>query len=104
VSFHTQDLPATPVRDRVIATSDWLDAPHDLPADAVYRRRIGHWLLWRSGPPLGGHARYYAFDPDDLSRRHEFALTPDGDGDGVGPSGTRHARFRTWKEDLRDHS
>ena len=23
-------------------------------------------------------------------------------GDGVGPSGERHTRFRSWKEDLRD--
>lgn len=103
MSLRTEDLPATPARDRVIATADWDDAPDDLPADAVYRRRIGRWLLWRSGPPLGGHATYYAFDPDDLARRHEFRLTPEGDGDGVGPSGIRHTRFRTWKEDLRDN-
>jgi hypothetical protein len=29
-----------------------------------------------------------------------FRLFPDGTGDGVGPSGQRHTRFRTWKEDL----
>jgi hypothetical protein len=29
-------------------------------------------------------------------------LFPDGSGDGVGPSGERHGRFRSWKEDLRD--
>jgi hypothetical protein len=27
---------------------------------------------------------------------------PDGSADGIGPSGTRHDRFRSWKEDLRD--
>jgi len=32
-----------------------------------------------------------------------FRLFPDGTGDGVGPSGRAHSRFRTWKEDLRDH-
>ncbi len=32
-----------------------------------------------------------------------FRLFADGTGTGVGPSGTTHTRFRTWKEDLRDH-
>ena len=30
-------------------------------------------------------------------------MGPNGSGDGDGPSGGRHTRFRTWKEDLRDH-
>jgi hypothetical protein len=34
--------------------------------------------------------------------RFTFRLFPDGNGDGVGPSGQRHTRFRSWKEDLRD--
>jgi hypothetical protein len=40
---------------------------------------------------------------DDLSTRYTFRLFPDGNGDGLGPSGTAHTRFRSWKEDLRDH-
>jgi len=27
-------------------------------------------------------------------------LFPDGSADGVGPSGTRHVKFRSWKQDL----
>ncbi len=71
--------------------------------EALYKRRIGRWLLWRSGPARGAHATYVAVDADDLGRSFTFALTPEGDGEGEGPSGTVHARFRTWKEDLRDH-
>jgi hypothetical protein len=37
-----------------------------------------------------------------LNRQFVFRLHPDGTGDGVGPSGSRHERFRAWKEDLRD--
>jgi len=33
-----------------------------------------------------------------------FRLFPDGTGEGVGPDGERHLRFRTWKEALRDHA
>ena len=43
-----------------------------------------------------------ALAADDLDRRFTFRLFPDGSGDGAGPDGTRHARFRTWKEALRD--
>jgi len=35
--------------------------------------------------------------------QHTLRLFPDGSGDGIGPSGARHTRFRAWKEDLRDH-
>jgi hypothetical protein len=98
----TDDLPATPDRTRTITAGDWEEAPPDLPPDAVYRRRIGSWLLWRVGPPKGDDATYYATHREDLSQGVTFRLFPDGTGDGVGPSGTRHARFRTWKEDLRD--
>ncbi len=112
---HTADLPPTPIRDRNIPASAWVEAPDvllrsgdDIPGpegrvpEAMYKRRIGRWLLWRSGPAKGGNSRYVAIDSDDLDRSHEFRLLPDGTGDGVGPSGARHARFRTWKEDLRD--
>ncbi len=108
---HTADLPPTPTRDRNIPASAWVEAPghlRDLGADlglpeGLYKRRIGRWLLWRAGPARGAHARYLAVDAEDLERAHTFTLAPDGSGHGVGPSGTDHPRFRTWKEDLRDH-
>jgi len=109
---HTADLPATPVRDRNIPATAWIEAPDvvlqlgedlaDRPV-ADYKRRIGPWLLWRAGPATGADARYMALRADDLAVHHTFRLFPDGNGDGTGPSGGRHTRFRTWKEDLRDH-
>jgi hypothetical protein len=71
--------------------------------EAAYKRRIHGWLLWRAGPARGARARYLAVDPDDTGRTFRFELHPDGDGEGAGPSGAVHHRFRTWKEDLRDH-
>jgi hypothetical protein len=109
--IHTADLPPTPIRDRNIPATAWIEAPpsvavagDDLPGRPVadYKRRIGPWLLWRAGPATGGDARYVAVRADDLAVHHTFRLVPDGTGDGTGPSGTRHQRFRTWKEDLRD--
>jgi len=111
-ALHTADLPATPVRDRNIPATAWIEAPavvleagNDLPGAPVadYKRRIGPWLLWRAGPATGADARYVAVRGDDLAVHHEFRLFPDGDGAGAGPSGTTHNRFRSWKEDLRDH-
>jgi hypothetical protein len=108
---HTDQLPDTPVRDRNIPASAWLEAPGELRAlgsdlqdapVAEYKRRIGQWLLWRAGPATGGDARYWACDEGDLSRQFVFRLHPDGGGEGIGPSGARHDRFRSWKEDLRD--
>src|SRR3990170_6149177 len=68
--FHTSDLPPTPLRDKRIAASAWIEAPLDLLhlGDALqepveYRRRIGRFLLWRAGPPVG-EARYLAVDPE----------------------------------------
>ena len=101
--LHTEDLPPTPVRDRNIPATAWVEAPPDLLAlepVAEYKRRIGPWLLWRSGPATGDHATYAAIDAADLSHQHTFHLFPDGNGDGLGPSGARHTRFRAWKEDL----
>jgi hypothetical protein len=107
--IHTADLPATPTRDRNILATAWIEAPaelvhlgDDLPDQAVaeYKRRIGPWLLWRSGPAVDGDARYWAARADDLSVQHTFRLFADGSGDGAGPSGQRHTRFRAWKEDL----
>lgn len=111
-AVHTADLPATPVRDRNIPATAWVEAPavvldagRDLPSQPVadYKRRIGPWLLWRAGPATGADARYVAVKEGDLSESYTFRLHPDGAGEGVGPSGARHDRFRTWKEDLRDH-
>ena len=111
--IHTDELPDTPVRDRNIIASAWIEAPESLRrlgddlADspvAEYKRRIGSWLLWRAGPATDADARYWAARADRLDDHLVFRLFPDGTGDGVGPSGTRHGRFRSWKEDLRDHS
>ena len=110
--IHTRDLPATPVRDRNIVARAWIEAPlellrlgEDLPntPQAHFKRRIGNWLLWRAGPATEAEARYWAAHQDDLKVQHTFDLTAEGDGSGTGPSGTVHSRFRTWKEDLRDH-
>ncbi len=108
---HTADLPATPVRDRNIPAQAWVEAPDELRrlGDDIgqplttYKRRIGPWLLWRAGPATKADARYWAGHAEDLSRAHTFRLFPDGTGEGSGPSGATHARFRAWKEDLRDH-
>jgi hypothetical protein len=107
----TDELPPTPLRDRAIPATAWVDAPaslltlgHDLPGTPVasYKRRIGPWLLWRAGPARKAAARYWAARADDLGDQWTFTLHPDGTGHGVGPSGRDHDRFRTWKEDLRD--
>lgn len=113
---HTADLPPTPIRDRNIPATAWVEAPEellhlgdDLPGRPVaeYKRRIGEsWSLWRAGPASGGDARYWAGDtasgamaPSEREA-YTFRLFPDGSGDGEGPSGQRHTRFRAWKEDL----
>ena len=109
--IHTAELPDTPTRDRNIPASAWVEAPAslselgaDLPGRPVanFKRRIGRWLLWRAGPANHGDARYWAGDAQDLDEAWTFRLYPDGTGEGTGPSGERHVRFRTWKEDLRD--
>lgn len=108
---HTADLPATPIRDRNIPADAWVEAPEPLLAlgddigkpAITYKRRLGTWLLWRAGPAAKADARYMVLDASDLTRTHTFRLFPDGSGDGIGPSGARHSRFRTWKEDLRDN-
>jgi hypothetical protein len=105
----TEQLPATPVRDRNIKATAWVDAPpsllalgDDLPDRPVadYKRRIGEWLLWRAGPASGGDARYWAARPDALDQPVTLRLFPDGSGDGVGADGARHDRFRAWKQSL----
>ena len=109
---HTEALPDTPQRGRRIPAGAWLEAPAELlrlgedfgGREAGYIRRIHGWLLWRSGPPSGGDARYLAVAADEPSVQHAFRLLADGSGQGAGPSGTVHDRFRAWKEDLRDHA
>ncbi len=107
--IHTVDLPDTPTRDRNIVASAWIEAPDellhlgdDLPdtPEADYKRRIGPWLLWRSGPASGGDARYWAARADDLTVQHTFRLFPDSNGEGHGPDGVPVTRFRAWKESL----
>jgi len=108
--IHTGDLPATPQRDRRIPATAWIEAPPTLltlgedigEPDAYYLRRIGRWLLWRAGPPSHGDARYLALAADDLATTWTFRLFRDGTGEGQGPDGAVHRRFRTWKEALRD--
>ena len=108
---HTADLPPTPIRDRNIPATAWVEAPHslltlgdDLPDRPVaeYKRRIGPWLLWRAGPATKGDARYWAAHVDRLDEPVMLRLFPDGTASGIGPSGAKHTRFRSWKEDLRD--
>ncbi|HEY4376503.1 MAG TPA: hypothetical protein VGM93_05070 [Acidimicrobiales bacterium] len=108
---HTADLPMTPIRDRNIPAYAWVEVPESLlhlgddigEPDITYKRRIGSWLLWRAGPATKADARYWAARIEDLATSYTFRLYADGTGDGQGPSGDRHERFRTWKEDLRDH-
>ena len=106
---HTDDLPPTPVRDRNIPATAWVEAPHELvslgealPGSPVaeYKRRIGPWLLWRAGPAKDADAWYFACHQDHLATQYVLRLFPDGSADGVGPSGVRHRRFRSWKQDL----
>jgi hypothetical protein len=108
---HTEDLPALPQRDSRIPVSRWPEAPPavrdlgaDLGAEAGYIRRIGRYLLWRAGPAVGAEARYGAVAADDLTDSWTFRLAADGSGDGIGPDGVTHTRFRSWKESLRDAS
>ena len=107
--IHTADLPPTPIRDRNIPANAWIEAPDsllrlgdDLPDRPVaeYKRRIGPWILWRAGPAKGD-ARYWVAHAES-GAEFTLRLFPDGSADGIGPSGTRHERFRAWKEDLRD--
>lgn len=105
----TAELPPTPVRDRNIKATAWVEAPpsllalgDDLPGRPVadYKRRIGDWLLWRAGPASGGDARYWAARPGALDEPVTLRLFPDGTADGIGADGRRHRRFRPWKESL----
>jgi len=108
--WHTDELPPTPQRDFLIPVERWVEAPEsvrslgdDLGIDLIaYKRRIGRYLLWRAGPARRADARYAAVAADDLERVFTFRLFPDGSGEGAGPDGVVHERFRAWKESLRD--
>jgi hypothetical protein len=104
---HTAELPPLPQRYSRIVAERWLEAPEailtlgaDLDEPAGYVRRIGRYLLWRAGPAVHADARYGAVAADDLSRVWTFRLFPDGNGEGVGPDGVLHERFRSWKQAL----
>ena len=104
--YDTADLPSTPQRDYRIPASGWTNAPQellslgdDLGEPVEYKRRIGSFLLWRAGPPVG-EARYMAVGDDGSTYRFDLHGRS---GEGVGPDGRHHERFRTWKEALRDH-
>lgn len=106
---HTADLPDTPTRDRNIMATAWIEAPPELlvlgahlegQPEAEYKRRIGDWLLWRSGPAVDADALYLAVYRHDPARQHRFVLQADGTGSGLGPSGQQRERFRDWKADL----
>lgn len=103
--YLTRDLPETPTRSFRIPAAGWIDAPDELLAlgdelgePVEYKRRIGRYLLWRAGPPVGD-AWYLAIDSTDLDRRFRFRLRGRR-GEGTGPDGRHHERFRTWKESL----
>ncbi|MEP1125419.1 MAG: hypothetical protein ABJH68_16155 [Ilumatobacter sp.] len=109
---HTADLPPTPIRDRNIPATAWIEAPEslltlgdDLPDRPVaeYKRRIGPWILWRAGGARKVDARYWVIH-EQTGVEYTIRLFPDGTAEGAGPSGRVHDRFRSWKEELRDAS
>lgn len=103
--YHTSELPDTPTRTFRIPASGWIEAPgelltlgEELSEPVEYKRRIGSYLLWRAGPPIG-EAWYMAVDASNSDRRYRFRLHGK-DGVGLGPDGKTHSRFRSWKEAL----
>lgn len=105
----THELPLTPPADRNIPAEAWTEAPPELLAlgesvgepHVLYLRQIGPFLLWRAGPGTRtSDSAWMALDIGDLDRRFTFRQWADGRGEGTGPSGASHDRFRTWKEDL----
>ena len=103
---HTADLPPTPIRDRNIPATAWVEAPEELSGAlrpvATYKRRIGRWLLWRAGPASKADAWYLAVDADDLADQHTFRLYPDGSGEGDRPQRAAPRALPHLEEDLRD--
>ena len=105
--YSTDELPDTPTRQFRIPATGWRQAPtelvhlgDELGEPVEYKRRIGKFLLWRAGPPVG-EAEYLAVKAADPSVQYRFRLSGKT-GVGHGPAGDRHERFRTWKESLRD--
>ncbi len=103
-SYDTADLPPTPQREYRIPATGWNQAPDellnlgdDLGEPVEYKRRIGRYLLWRAGPPIGD--AWYLAVSDDLAASYRFRLRGKH-GEGTGPDGQTHTRFRTWKESL----
>src|SRR6476646_2449607 len=98
----TAELPDTPQRDFLIPAERWIEAPAalrtlgvDLGIDLVaYKRRINRYLLWRAGPAVKANARYMAIASEDLEEQWTFQLGPDGMGEGLGPDGHVHKKFR----------
>ncbi len=109
---HTADLPPLPQRHSMIPATRWVEAPpfvvglgEEIGVELVaYIRRIHDFLLWRAGRAAGEPARYCAVNASDPDDHWFFELDADGEGRGLGPDGTVHTRFRTWKESLRDAS
>ena len=106
---HTHELPVTPPADRNIPAEAWIEAPPELLAlgddlgepTVLYLRQLGPFLVWRAGPGTSRtDTRWMAVDIGDAGRRFTFRQFADGRGEGTGPSGGSHERFRTWKEDL----
>ncbi len=104
--YTTADLPLTPQRTFRIPASSWDDAPgvllalgDELGEPVEYKRRIGRYLLWRAGPPVG-EAWYMAIAADDLDHVFRFRLHGKG-GKGRGPDGVTYERFHAWKESLK---
>lgn len=103
--YHTSQLPDTPTRSFRIPATGWIEAPaevlelgDELGEPVEYKRRIGRYLLWRAGPPVG-EAIYLAVDAVDHARCYRFRLSG-RTGHGEAPGGSHHTRFRTWKEAL----
>ena len=110
--LHTDDLPPTPVRDRNIPATAWIEAPaavrglgDDLPGTAGRVLQAADRTVAAVAGGAGNRRRRRGTgqaNAADLDDAFTFRLFPDGNGEGVGPSGQTHVRFRTWKEDLRD--
>ncbi len=105
--YSTAELPDTPTRSFRIPADGWTEAParllrlgDDLGEPVEYKRRIGQWLLWRAGPAIG-RARYMAVS-EDRTTFWVFELHGKR-GEGLGPDGALHERFRTWKQALVAH-
>ena len=109
--WHTDELPAhaaarLPHPGRTLGRGAGRRCASSAPTSAIdlvaYKRRIGRYLLWRAGPGACAPMRATWRSPPTTSpsvdvpahaRRHRCRR---------GPTADVHARFRTWKEALRD--